>query len=55
MNRSLRLKGQFHNALALNQLIVKTPNAGSVRLSDVATIIDTVKQKESYARLDGKT
>ncbi len=54
MNRSLRLKGQFHNALALNQLIVKTPNAGTVRLSDVATVIDTVKQKESYARLDGK-
>ncbi|MBK8698750.1 MAG: efflux RND transporter permease subunit [Saprospiraceae bacterium] len=54
MNRSLRLKGQITNSLAINQLLVKTPNAGSVRLMDIATVIDTVKQKESYARLDGK-
>lgn len=54
MNRSLRLKGQMHNALAISQLIIKTPNAGAVRLSDIATVIDTVKQKENYARLDGK-
>ena len=54
MNRTLRLKGQLTSSSAIENLLIKTPNAGSIRLKDVATVIDTVKQKESYARLDGK-
>jgi multidrug efflux pump len=54
MNRTLRIKGQFPNSLAMQDIIVKTPSGGSIRLKDVAEIVDTVKQKESFARLNGK-
>lgn len=54
MDRTIRLKGQIANSLALNDIIVRTPRAGSVRLQDIATIKDTIKESESYARLNGK-
>ncbi|MBP6235206.1 MAG: efflux RND transporter permease subunit [Saprospiraceae bacterium] len=54
MNRALRLKGQITSAQAIENLIIRTPRSGSVYLRDIATVKDTVKQKESYARLNGK-
>ena len=54
MNRALRLKGQISSAQAIENLIIRTPRSGSVYLRDIATVKDTVKQKESYARLNGK-
>jgi multidrug efflux pump len=54
MKRTLRLKGQFTSALALQNIIVKNPRGGSIYLRDIAELKDTVKEKESYARLDGK-
>ncbi len=53
MNRALRVKGQLVSSLQLADLVVKTPTGGDVRLQDVAEIKDTVKQQESYARLNG--
>ncbi len=54
MDRTLRIKGQIENSTALNSIILKTPSGGSVYLKDIAEIKDTVKQTESYARLNGK-
>ncbi|MBK8519162.1 MAG: efflux RND transporter permease subunit [Saprospiraceae bacterium] len=54
MNRALRMKGQISSARELENLIIRTPRSGSVHLRDIATIKDTVKQTESYARLNGK-
>ena len=55
MKRNLQLKGQFHTAQDIAQIIVRSPNGGSaVYLKDIATIKDTIKDRESYARLDGK-
>ncbi|HMR87996.1 MAG TPA: efflux RND transporter permease subunit [Saprospiraceae bacterium] len=54
MDRTLRIKGQIENSTALNSIILKTPTGGSVYLKDIAEIKDTVKQTESYARLNGK-
>jgi multidrug efflux pump subunit AcrB len=54
MDRTLRLKGQMTNSLALNNIIVRTPRAGIVYLKEIAEIKDTIKQTESYARLNGK-
>lgn len=54
MDRSLRLKGQLANSMTLNNIVVRTPRAGFVHLRDIAEIKDTVKQSESYARLNGK-
>src|SRR5580704_11155655 len=55
MKRNLQLKGQFHTAQDIQQIIVRSPNGGgAVYLKDIATIKDTIKDRESYARLDHK-
>lgn len=54
MDRTLRIKGQISNSLALNNIIVKTPTGSSIYLKDIAEIKDTIKQAESFARLNGK-
>jgi multidrug efflux pump len=47
MDRALRIKGQLVSSLQIADLLVQTPSGGSIRLQDVATIIDTIKQQES--------
>src|SRR5436190_2869925 len=55
MKRTLRIKGQFTSALNLRDIVVRSSAQGaSVYLKDIADIRDTIKEKESYARLDGK-
>ena len=54
MNRTIRVKGQFASALDMNTIVVKNLTGNATYLKDVAQIIDTVKETESYARLDGK-
>ncbi len=55
MKRNLQLKGQFHTAADISQIIVRSPNGGgAVYLKDIATIKDTIRDRESYARLEGK-
>jgi multidrug efflux pump len=55
MKRNLQLKGQFHTAQDISQIIVRSPNGGgAVYLKDIAVIKDTIKDRESYARLAGK-
>jgi multidrug efflux pump len=53
--RTLKVKGQFTSALDLQNIIVRSSARGAtVYLKDIADLKDTVKEKESYARLDGK-
>lgn len=52
--RTLRVKGQFNTAYDLNQVIVKNINGAPIYLRDIADIRDTVKEKESFARMNGK-
>jgi multidrug efflux pump subunit AcrB len=55
MKRNLQLKGQFHTAQDIASIIVRSPQGGyPVYLKDIATIKDTIKDRESYARLEGK-
>ncbi|MCB0688084.1 MAG: efflux RND transporter permease subunit [Saprospiraceae bacterium] len=54
MNRALRIKGQLVSSLQIADLVVKTPTGGSMRLRDVAEVKDTIKERESYARLNGQ-
>ncbi|MGH2552213.1 MAG: efflux RND transporter permease subunit, partial [Chitinophagaceae bacterium] len=55
MKRTLRVKGQFRSALDLQDIIVKSSTQGaSVYLKDIAELKDTIREKDSYARLDGK-
>jgi multidrug efflux pump len=55
MKRTIKVKGQFTSALDLQNIIVRSSSRGaSLYLKDIAELKDTIKQKESYARLDGK-
>ncbi|HMX36086.1 MAG TPA: efflux RND transporter permease subunit [Ferruginibacter sp.] len=55
MKRTLRVKGQFTSALNLQDIVVRSSAQGaSVYLKDIAQIKDTIKERESFARLDGK-
>lgn len=52
--RALRVNGQFRSAQELEQVIVKNIYGSAVYLRDIASIVDTVREKESYARLNGQ-
>lgn len=54
MKRTLRVKGQFNSAADMQNIIVKNIQGAPIYLRDIAQIKDTVKEKDSYARLDGK-
>jgi multidrug efflux pump len=55
MKRTLKVKGQFTSALDLQNIVVRSSAQGaSVYLRDIAELKDTIKDKDSYARLDGK-
>jgi len=54
MKRNLQLKGKLKTAADISQIIVRNTSGSPIYLKDIATIIDTTKQRESYARLDGK-
>lgn len=52
--RTLRVSGQFKSALDLEQVIVKNINGAPIYLREIATIRDTIREPESFARLGGK-
>lgn len=54
MKRTVRIRGQFNSVFDLNHIVVKNVNGAPIYLRDIATLKDTVKENESFARLDGK-
>lgn len=55
MKRTLKINGQFSGVEDLQNIVVRSSSQGaSVYLRDIAQLRDTIKEKESYARLDGK-
>ncbi len=55
MRRTLRVKGQFTSAMDLQNIVVRSSAQGAtVYLRDIAELKDTIREKDSYARLDGK-
>jgi multidrug efflux pump subunit AcrB len=54
MKRTLQVKGQFKTAFDIQKVIVRNTSGLPIYLKDIAEIRDTVKERESYARLNGK-
>jgi multidrug efflux pump len=54
MKRTLQVRGQFKNAYDIEKIIVRNTGGAPIYLKDIANIKDTVKNSESYARLNGK-
>lgn len=54
MKRNLQLKGQLKTADDIKKIVLRNTGGAPIYLKDIADIRDTTKEKESYARLDGK-
>ncbi len=54
MRRTLQIRGQFKTAFDIEKVVITNTYGHPVYLKDIATIKDTLKTSESYARLNGK-
>ncbi|HEY0058525.1 MAG TPA: efflux RND transporter permease subunit, partial [Flavisolibacter sp.] len=54
MRRNLQLKGQFKTVYDIEGLVIRNSAGSPIYLRDIAEVRDTSKQRESYARLNGK-
>lgn len=54
MKRSLGVNGEFISAEQLGGLVVTSIKGAKIYLRDVAEVVDSHKEQESFARLDGK-
>ncbi|MBD0284098.1 MAG: efflux RND transporter permease subunit [Flavisolibacter sp.] len=54
MRRNLQLKGQFKSVYDIQSIVVRNTSGAPIYLRDIAEIKDTIKQRESYARMNGK-
>jgi multidrug efflux pump subunit AcrB len=54
MKRSMSVNGEFTSAEQMANIVVGSIKGGKVYLKDVAEVLDTHKEQESFARLDEK-
>lgn len=54
IRNTVRIKGQFANVQDIKNIIVHSSSGAFVRLSDIATVVDSFGEQESFARLNGK-
>ena len=54
MQRSISVSGEFKNKTAIENIIIRSNTGAVLYLKDFATVSDGFKEKESYARLEGK-
>lgn len=54
MKRSLSINGEFQSADQMGNVIVGSIKGGKIYLKDVAEVVDSHKEQESFARLDEK-
>ena len=54
MKRAVRVVGQYTDANEIGNIVVKSLPGANIPLREIATVTDGFKEKESYARLDGK-
>ncbi len=54
LERNVRVNGEFESVGEIGNLIIQGQKGNNVFLRDIATVQDTTKIRESYARLNGK-
>ena len=52
MKRAVSIKGEFKDPQLIENLVIRSMSGAEVYLKDIATLDDTFKEKESYARLE---
>ena len=54
MRRNVQLSGEFKDAYEIRNVIVRGSRGNSVHLRDIASVVETNEEQQSFARLDGK-
>jgi multidrug efflux pump len=54
MKRSLNVKGEFTDPKQVENIVIRSMSGATIFLKDIANVESGFKEKESYARLDGK-
>jgi len=54
VRNTVRIKGQFADVQTLKDIVVHSSSGAFVKLTDIAEVLDSFKEQESFARLDGK-
>lgn len=54
MKRSLNVSGEYKSALEMGNTIIGSTKGGKIYLKDIAEVLDTHKEQETFARLDGE-
>jgi len=54
MKRSISVSGEYHNAESIANTVIGGTKGGKVYLKDIADVVDTHKEQESFARLEEK-
>lgn len=54
MKRSLRVEGQFKDPMVIKDIAFKSTSGAMVYIRDIAQVKDTVKEQESFSRIEGK-
>ena len=54
LKRAISVRGEFKHPRQLENIVIRGATGATVYLKDIATISDTKKEQESYARLDRK-
>ncbi|MEC8692474.1 MAG: efflux RND transporter permease subunit, partial [Bacteroidota bacterium] len=54
MKRSISVSGEFENKYDLENIVIRGNLGATLYLKDIAEIVDGFKEKESYARLEGR-
>ena len=54
MSRSIRVVGEVKNIDEVSNIVINTSSGATVKLKDIAGVIDSFHQPENYARYNGK-
>lgn len=55
VRRNIKVTGEFKNADQIADIVIRSGRGSPVYLHDVATVVETAKERQSFARLDGKS
>lgn len=54
IRRSIKVTGEFKNAEQISNIVVQSINGSPIYLKNIAEVVDSFKEQESFARLDKK-
>ncbi len=54
MKRNLKVSGEFSKVDEIGNIVIQYADGAPIHLNDIATVSDSYKEKESFARLDEK-